>query len=407
MIKALYTSITGMNATQNALSVTSNNIANAQTVGYKKQKAMFDDLLYNNSIGSKGDDKYAGTNPKSIGNGVKMSGTVTDYSDGTITLTGGKTQAAMEGNGFFVVGDSKGGNMEFTRKGTFGISSDYYITNTEGQYVFAYPANEATGEVDLSGIPGPLQIPMGTAIGGIRTSKGTIKGNIPTGEKQITQDLPVYDNAGNTWTMRVEFKQTSEHNYTYKVQVRNDSKKETEFKDVQGAGGNMTFDAVGNPTPPQQGASIQFDGGRVNLDFSSLTNHPTDKTLSVTDVDGRAAATVKDYFMADGGYVMVKYSDGSMKSAGQLAVGMFPNEGGLMKTGNGNYTATNTTGILALGVSGQNGAGKVRGGAQEGANVDLSVEFVDLMLYQRGFQGNAKVIKVSDEVLNEVVNLIR
>ncbi|EEL41104.1 Flagellar hook protein FlgE [Bacillus toyonensis] len=407
MIKALYTSITGMNATQNALSVTSNNIANAQTVGYKKQKAMFDDLLYNNSIGAKSDGKYAGTNPKSIGNGVKMSGTVTDYSDGTITLTGGKTQAAMEGNGFFVVGDSKGGNMEFTRKGTFGISSDYYITNTEGQYVFAYPANEATGEVDLSGIPGPLQIPMGTAIGGIRTSKGTIKGNIPTGEKQITQDLPVYDNAGNTWTMRVEFKQTSEHNYTYKVQMRNDSKKETEFKDVQGAGGNMTFDAVGNPNPKEQRANIPFDGGSINLDLSHLTNHPTDKTLSVTDVDGRAAATVKDCFIADGGYVMVKYSDGSMKSAGQLAVAMFPNEGGLMKTGNGNYTATNTTGILALGASGQNGAGKVRGGAQEGANVDLSIEFVDLMLYQRGFQGNAKVIKVSDEVLNEVVNLIR
>ncbi|PGA89031.1 flagellar hook protein FlgE [Bacillus toyonensis] len=407
MIKALYTSITGMNATQNALSVTSNNIANAQTVGYKKQKAMFDDLLYNNSIGAKGDGKYAGTNPKSIGNGVKMSGTVTDYSDGTITLTGGKTQAAMEGNGFFVVGDSKGGNMEFTRKGTFEISSDYYIANTECQCVFAYPANEATGEVDLSGIPGPLQIPMGTAIGGIRTSKGTIKGNIPTGEKQITQDLPVYDNAGNTWTMRVEFKQTSEHNYTYKVQMRNDSKKETEFKDVQGAGGNMTFDAVGNPNPKEQRANIPFDGGSINLDLSHLTNHPTDKTLSVTDVDGRAAATVKDCFIANGRYVMVKYSDGSMKSAGQLAVAMFPNEGGLMKTGNGNYTATNTTGILALGASGQNGAGKVRGGAQEGANVDLSVEFVDLMLYQRGFQGNAKVIKVSDEVLNEVVNLIR
>ncbi|NWK70463.1 flagellar hook protein FlgE [Bacillus paramycoides] len=407
MIKALYTSITGMNATQNALSVTSNNIANAQTVGYKKQKAMFDDLLYNNSIGAKGDGTYAGTNPKSIGNGVKMSGTVTDYSDGTITLTGGKTQAAMEGNGFFVVGDSKGGNMEFTRKGTFGISSNYYITNTEGQYVFAYPANEATGEVDLSGIPGPLQIPMGTAIGGIRTSKGTIKGNIPTDAKQITQDLPVYDNAGNTWTMRVEFKQDSEHNYTYKVQLRNDSKKETEFKDVPGAGGNMTFDAVGNPNPKEQAANVPFDGGSIKLDLSHLTNHPTDKTLSVTDVDGRAAATVKDCLIADGGYVMVKYSDGSMKSAGQLAVAMFPNEGGLMKTGNGNYTATNTTGILALGASGQNGAGKVRGGAQEGANVDLSVEFVDLMLYQRGFQGNAKVIKVSDEVLNEVVNLIR
>ncbi|HDR7795456.1 TPA: flagellar hook protein FlgE [Bacillus luti] len=407
MIKALYTSITGMNATQNALSVTSNNIANAQTVGYKKQKAMFDDLLYNNSIGSKGDEKYAGTNPKSIGNGVKMSGTITDYTDGTITLTGGKTQAAMEGNGFFVLGDSKGGNMEYTRKGTFDISSDYYITNTEGRYVFAYPADPSTGNVDLSGIPGPLQIPMGSAIGGIRTSKGVIGGNIPADAKQVTQDLPVYDDAGNTWTMRVEFTQTSEHNYSYTVKMRNDSKKETVFNEVPNSGGNMTFNAVGKPDPANPVAPVPFNGGTVNLDFSKLTNHPTDKTLSVTNVDGRAAATVKDCFITDGGYVMVKYSDGSMKSAGQLAVAMFPNEGGLMKTGNGNYTATNTTGILALGVSGQNGAGKVRGGAQEGANVDLSVEFVDLMLYQRGFQGNAKVIKISDEVLNEVVNLIR
>ncbi|EDZ58393.1 flagellar hook protein FlgE [Bacillus cereus group sp. MYBK77-1] len=407
MIKALYTSITGMNATQNALSVTSNNIANAQTVGYKKQKAMFDDLLYNNSIGAKGDDRYAGTNPKSIGNGVKMSGTVTDYTDGTITLTGGKTQAAMEGNGFFVVGDSKAGNMEFTRKGTFTISSDYYITNTEGQYVFAYPADPSTGNVDLTGIPGPLQVPMGSAIGGIRTSKGVVGGNIPADAKQITQELPVYDNAGNTWTMRVEFKQDGEHNYKYKVYMRNDSKKETAFNEVDGAGGEVKFDAVGKPNPVNPEANIPFNGGTVKIDFSKLTNHPTEKTLAVTDVDGRAAATVKDCFIADGGYVMVKYSDGSMKAAGQLAVAMFPNEGGLMKTGNGNYTATNTTGILAMGVSGQNGAGKVRGGAQEGANVDLSVEFVDLMLYQRGFQGNAKVIKISDEVLNEVVNLIR
>ena len=105
-----------------------------------------------------------------------MSGTVTDYSDGTITLTGGKTQAAMEGNGFFVVGDSKGGNMEFTRKGTFGISSDYYITNTEGQYVFAYPANEATGEVDLSGIPGPLQIQWEQQLVVFEHRKGQLKG---------------------------------------------------------------------------------------------------------------------------------------------------------------------------------------------------------------------------------------
>ena len=100
MIKALYTSITGMNAAQNALSVTSNNIANAQTVGYKKQK-LFLMMLYNNTVGSRGDGAYAGTNPKSIGNGVKFSGTSTDFSDGSITLTSDKMETAIEGNGLF------------------------------------------------------------------------------------------------------------------------------------------------------------------------------------------------------------------------------------------------------------------------------------------------------------------
>ena len=78
----------------------------------------------------------------------------------------------------------------------------------------------------------------------------------------------------------------------------------------------MKFDAVGKPNPVNPEANIPFNGGTVKIDFSKLTNHPTEKTLAVTDVDGRAAATVKDCFIADGGYVMVKYSDGSMKAAG-------------------------------------------------------------------------------------------
>lgn len=428
MIKALYTSITGMNATQNALSVTSNNIANAQTVGYKKQKAVFDDLLYNNTIGSKGDGKYAGTNPKSIGNGVKLSGTYTDYSDGSITLTGGKTQTAIEGNGFFVLGDAQGGNVQYTRKGTFGISDNYYITNSEGQYVLAYPTKPGTEEIDFSGSPQPIRIPMGTAIGGISSDKATMGGNIPRNQQQITEDFPVNDAEGNALTMRVEMTQDTDAqgklidgSYTYKVSVRNDSKQEQNFTNLV-SNKKLTFNNLGELTA-LDGVAVQRDpntnkiikGGTVNipfgaglsLDLSGLTNYPTDKTLATTNITGRPATTVKDCMISDGGYVMVKYADGSMKAAGQLAVAMFPNEGGLMKTGNGNYEFTTSAGNPSLGVSGQNGSGKVRGGAQEGSNVDLSVEFVDLMLYQRGFQGNAKVIKVADDVLNEIVNLIR
>lgn len=114
-----------------------------------------------------------------------------------------------------------------------------------------------------------------------------------------------------------------------------------------------------------------------------------------------------DYKISDNGYVMVTYSDNSTRAVSQLAVATFKNQDGLMKVGNGNYVPTASAGDPFIGVAEQNGAGKIIGGAQEGSNVDLSVEFVDLMLYQRGFQGNAKVIKVSDDVLNEVVNLIR
>ncbi|HDR7714645.1 flagellar hook protein FlgE [Bacillus albus] len=449
MIKALYTSITGMSATQNALSVTSNNIANAQTAGYKKQKAIFDDLLYNNTVGSRGDGSYAGTNPKSVGNGLKFSGTATDFSDGSITLTGEKMETAIEGNGLFIVGDRNGGNIEYTRKGSFGASADNFITSTGGQYVLGYGVKPGTQEIDFSSQPSAIKLPIGSAIGGSVTDKATLGGNLSRNQSNLSTDFTIYDDEGNSITLRLDIKQVTRKEpvgdgkgdgdgektvdvpvpgeYTYTFSMRNDSQNEKEFKPVNGEDGtpltkNIKFDKTGklekldedvqrNPNTGEvtQGGTIKipFANKDLELNLGGLTNYPTGKTLTATNVAGRPAAIANDYSISDGGFVMMRYSDGSMKVVGQLAVATFPNTGGLMKSGNGNYIATPSSGIPAIGVAGENGAGNVRGGAKESSNVDLSVEFVDLMLYQRGFQGNAKVIKVSDEVLNEVVNLIR
>ncbi|HDX9590455.1 TPA: flagellar hook protein FlgE [Bacillus pseudomycoides] len=427
MIKALYTSITGMNAMQNALSITSNNIANSQTVGYKKQKAVFDDLLYNNTMGARGDENYAGTNPKSIGNGVKLSGTTTDYSTGSINLTNGKTDAAIDGNGFFVVGDSKGGNVQYTRKGTFNVSSQNYIVNSEGQYVLAYPTKPGKQDIDFSSAPQPIKIPMNSAIPGTRTDHASMTGNIERNVGEIGEEFPVYDEEGNKFTMRVNMKQVTDAQgkpvdgaYKYSVLVRNDGKNEKNFTELVG-NKELKFNNLGeliqtdaavvrdpNTNKITQGGKVTIPfGAGVELDFSGATNYPTKKTIGATDITGRPATIVKDCEISDGGYIMVKYEDGSMRAAGQLAVATFPNEQGLVKVGNGNYVSTPTAGNPPLGVSGQNGAGTVRGKSQEGSNVDLAVEFVDLMVYQKGFTGNTKVIKVADDVLNEVVNLIR
>lgn len=423
MIKSLYTGITGMNAMQNALSVTSNNIANAQTVGYKKQKAVFDDLLYSNSVGAKGDGTYAGTNPKSIGNGVKLSGVSTDYSGGAITMTGGKGEVALEGNGFFVVGDSSGGNVQYTRKGSYTTSDDHYIVNGEGKYALGYPIDPETGLADTSGGLQPIQVPIGKAIKGSPSDKGSLVGNLPRNEQGTAQEFPVYNKAGDKLTMRVEMtKGQDDGTYEYTVSLRNDSKNEQGFTELTPTPKTLKFDESGElietDTPvvrdPITGevtsggtVAIPFDGGTFELDLGQLTNLPTKETVGAQDVNGFAAAVIEDYQISDNGYVMATYSDGSSRAIAQLAVATFPNQDGLMKVGNGNYVATASSGIPNIGVAGQNGAGNIIGGAQEGSNVDLSVEFVDLMLYQRGFQGNTKVIKVADEILNDIVNLIR
>ncbi|WP_020059493.1 flagellar hook protein FlgE [Bacillus sp. 123MFChir2] len=425
MIKALYTSITGMNAMQNALSITSNNIANSQTVGYKKQKAMFDDLLYNNTMGARGDENYAGTNPKSIGNGVRLSGTTTDYSAGPINMTNGKTDAAIDGNGFFVVGDSKGGNVQYTRKGTFSVSNDYYIVNSEGKYVLAYPTKPGKQDIDFSNAPQPMKVPMGSAIPGTRTDHIEMTGNVARTDAETADEFSVYDEEGNTFTMRVELKQVTdaqgkpvageykyralvrkEHEQTYTEIVNNKNLKFNNLGELIQTDTAVVRDPATNKVIQGGKVTIPFGAG-VEVDFSGATNYPTKKTITHEGVTGRPAATVEDCEISEGGYIMVKYSDGSSRAAGQLAVATFANEQGLMKIGNGNYVSTPSAGDPAVGVSGQNGTGTVRGKSQEGSNVDLAVEFVDLMVYQKGFTGNTKVIKVADDVLNEVVNLIR
>lgn len=290
MIQSFYTGVTGMKAFQDGLSVTSNNLANAQTIGYKKQKAIFNDLLYKNSTGSQASNGYAGTNPTSIGSGSRMTGTSTDYTGGSLTFTNGKTDAAIDGSGFFILGDETATTLEYTRKGTFGLSEDGYLVNDEGKYVLAYPATAGVvnGPVDTDDKPERIQIKMG-------------------------------------------------------------------------------------------------EDGEANA----------------------AGSKPKDYAITDNGYVMVQYEDGTFQPIGQLGVATFPNEKGLMKTGNGNYIVAPASGDPAYSLSGENGAGKIRGGTTEASNVDLSAEFVDLMLYQKGFQGNSKAVKVSDDVLNDVINLIR
>ncbi|STY43956.1 Flagellar hook protein flgE [Listeria grayi] len=411
MNQTMYTAISGMNAFQQALSVTSNNIANANTTGYKRQSVVFNDLLYQNTLGSVTSGLYAGTNPMSFGSGTKIGAVITDYTAGSPTATGRNKDAALQGNGFFIAGDRSGGNAVYTRDGSFAVSSDNFLTTQSGKYVMGY-ATDKNGNV-IAGNLRPIQIPLNSAIPGEATKNAKLSGNIPTdwkGKDTLTSEISVYDDAGGSHKLQVELKdgtRAADGSISYSYELKIDGNALTPART-----GALNYNAQGeltnaaaleniNVNQTIQGKNVSFD-----FDLSKMTNYETEQVFSPSS-DGKGAATVKDFAVTDAGYIAVSYSDGTIIPVAQLGVATFSNVDGLVKNGNGEYTPGLSSGDPVFGVAGQNGAGGISGASLEGSNVDLSQEFVNLMTYQSGFQGNTKVIRVADDVMKQIVNLIQ
>lgn len=500
MIRSLSVGVTGLKTFQEALAITSNNIANSQTVGHKGQKASFEDLVYFQSRpGSKSTDKFAGVNPNDIGSGVKLSGVKTNLAQGAINNTGGKTDVAIEGNGYFMVGNANGDDVLYTRKGSF--LADKYLTTEGGQYVLGWGVNPMTGKLDTTTVPKRIEIPMDQVIPGEATTKSTIKGNInydtPIGESVRTQ-FPAYDAMGKRTDVTVEYVKTGNNTFRYvampsdikqtpsiknamlnikdnaadlspgdykvdlqqvagnqvkititppagsplgvmtqtvsdidqTVTLKNgtkdfmtlDLKKMTSANDSTvvtiGEAGDVSFDMTGkvssitndgNDAVPTISYISPASGQKVNIELTmnNLTLYATENGLRTEGVDGKAAAMIKDFSVTDDGIVVGQYSDGSIKELGQIAVAVFDNPQGLTRVGASEYAQTPASGEPGIARSGDVGAGRIRANSLENSNVDLSQEFVDLMVYQKAFQSNTKIIQVSDQVIDGIVNLIR
>lgn len=502
MIRSLSIGVTGLKTFQEALSITSNNIANSQTVGHKGQKASFEDLIYFQSRpGSKSTDAYAGVNPMDIGSGVKMSGVKTNVAQGSITNTGGKTDVAIEGNGYFIVGNATGSEVMYTRKGSF--LADKYLTTEGGHYVMGWGVNPLTGKLDTSTVPGRIEIPMDQVIPGEATTKATVKGNIdfdiPLNESVRTQ-FPAYDQMGKRTDITVELVRQSNNTFKYiamptaiketesiknamlnikenatslvsgnysvsvtpdatmsnlTVEVRDpsgavigtqvvsnadqnvtikngagldflsiDLKKATtagaQSTDVTiGDVGAVTFDSTGKvstvvsadatKTVPSINYTSAATSQNVNisLNLNDLTLYATSSGLRTEGVDGKAASSIRDFSVTDDGIIVGQYDDGTIRELGQIAIALFDNPQGLTRVGASNYAETPASGVAEIARSGDVGAGRIRANSLESSNVDLSQEFVDLMIYQKSFQANTKIIQVSDEVVTGIVNLIR
>ncbi|TFB95967.1 flagellar hook protein FlgE [Cryobacterium adonitolivorans] len=392
MLRSLYSGISGLRAHQTMLDVTGNNIANVNTTAFKASATQFQDTLSQLTQGAGGPSATTGgTNPAQVGLGVQVAGIATNFAQGSSQATGKASDMLISGDGFFLT--QQGGETIYSRAGSFDFDSAGRLVTPSGAIVQGWGAVD--GVVNEGGAVRDLTLPINTVIAGDKTTKVAMDGNLPSDAAagtSLLRDVKAYDAAGAARTVSLTFTSTGGGGWT-----------------VSGVDGGTT--AVATPALAftngalVSGGTLTING--IDVDMSALTGLAGISTAAVKSQDGSAAGSLESYSFGKDGTLVGLFSNGEQKALGRIALATFTNPGGLEKTGSNGYRATFNSGTAELGAPGSTGLGSLTGGALEMSNVDLSQEFTNLIVAQRGFQANARIITTSDEVLQELTNLKR
>ncbi len=412
----MYSAISGLKAHQVKLDVTGNNIANVNTVGFKSSQATFEDTLSQlMRNGSAPTDGTGGTNPAQVGLGVKVAGITTNFAQGTQQSTGRATDFMISGDGFFV---TKFGNESlFTRAGSFDYDASGKIVTPDGAVLQGWMAED--GAVNTNGAVTDLTVPFGQVMDPTVTTKGSVVGNLTTSAvvasagppavpaTSLQTQITAYDSLGTAHQIALTFTKTAPNTWSVAA---------SEGGTPIGTPQNLTF----SPTTGKALTGMTFDvdvftsaaatpnwPADISIDLSNMTEFGGKSSLAPMDVDGNAMGTLQSIALSGDGTIMGVYSNNLREPIGKLAMASFANPSGLAKSGNTSFRVGDNSGQPAIGEANAGGRGSLVAGALEMSNVDLAEEFTGLIVAQRGFQANSRVITSSDEVLQDLVNLKR
>ncbi|WP_084125126.1 flagellar hook protein FlgE [Demequina sp. NBRC 110054] len=402
MLRSLFAGISGLRAHQTMLDVTGNNIANVNTTGFKSSSVQFQDTLSQVLTNAGAATETAGgTNPAQIGLGVKVAGISTNFQQGASQLTNVSTDMMISGDGFFVV--SNGGEQLYTRSGAFSFDSLGRLVTADGSFVQGWAA-DATGTVDTNDALSDLTLPVNTLMGATATTEAVFSGNLPSDAEvgdTYTRQIDVYDASGGTHTLTLQFVNTATGDWDITADVDGTTASGT---------GSISFNTDGSidtVTLPTLAADAAVGTEAITLNLDDLTGYAELETIAASDQDGQAAGNLQSFAVNADGTIMGTFSNGLKQAIGQIALASFTNPDGLETTGSSTYAATVNSGDAQVGVAGTGARGSLTSGSLEMSNVDLSAEFTNLIVAQRGFQANSRIITTSDSVLEELVNLKR
>ncbi|HRF50068.1 MAG TPA: flagellar hook protein FlgE [Anaerolineales bacterium] len=406
MLRSMFTAISSLNAHQTWMDVIGNNLANVNTTGYKTSFVRFQDQISQLlRPGSSPTGTRGGVDPMQVGLGMRVGSITQSFTQGALTATGRLGDLAVQGDGFFNYRDAAG-TMFYSRDGSIDLDADGYLVNTNTGYRLQGWLPTGTPPVINTGTTlTDIRIPINSTLAR-ETSELTMRGNLnalqPAGTP-VTLTFGVYDSFGALHNVDVQATRTGANAWSWTAVAGGTGSGTLTFDPATGAlatGGTGTINVAASAAGAQ---AFTFD-----VDFTSLTQLETDSSAYAAFQDGVAAGTVTGYAIeTKTGQVYAQYSNGLQNLVAQLAVTSFVNPAGLVKVGQNLYQQGVNAGEPNTGLPDSNGRGAVIPGSVEASNVDLSQEFTNMILAQRGFQASSRVITTSDEMLQELVNLKR
>ncbi len=420
--------------------------------------------------GPNADTGAAGKNAMQIGLGSKVNGIATNMSvAGGTQTTDNPFDVMINGDGFFIV--NQGGTNYFTKAGAFNIDANGTLCTPSGATVMGWQANADGTEIIKDTVsPLNVMAADKLTAEPEATTAATITGNLDTKDTQaadVDKGLPVsfsiYDSKGDKYSVKLIFKETTDTGkYNVTVgDITDDNGKSIFVKEnadgtfaksgVSVAFGNTTFSPdvdqdTGELTGTATAVNLTFDPATgkfqsvngsetdpvkltittadananpfkpVDVDFSQMTNYSSGGTSTVAGTRGdknginagKQVGEMQSISIDSSGKIIGSYTNGTSKYLGQIAVAEFSNPSGLEAIGGNLFAETKNSGEFdGIGIDPSTGDSSLTTGALEMSNVDLSAQFTDMIVTQRGFQANSRIITTSDTMLEELINLKR
>ena len=436
MPSAFATGLSGLRAHARAVEVVANNLANLNTLSFKGSRSDFRDLFYQ-QIGQ----SRSGV-ASQVGIGTAPITVSRRFEQGTIQNTGGLLDAAIQGEGFFILKDD--GLVQYSRAGNFQLNTNQELVAINGESVQGWIRDRATGVVDTFRPTDAITLQGNDRIEPVSTSNISIAANLQSGSVlPFSRPIQIFDSLGSPHIMTLTFTPVAPTGTNSAAFELGASISSSELVDLNTGlppatdpnvlaaqpvviefdqNGVLVIPAVpfsaaldmAAVAPP---AGLAFLNGAAPLtatwNFLDSLNQPRISSVAapsaVTDLfqDGSASAELTAISISDGGRVNGTYSDGRILLLAQLAMARFTNPQALQAVGNNNYLPTNSAGLPITGPANSSGLGSIVGLSLEGSNVDIAQEFTNLLTFQRGFQANSRVITTADELNQEALNLKR